>query len=98
MMEYVEADCVFVHEGRSFEAGGAVVTPDLVLAYPGAGGVLADWHGEKLGTWRAVASWPVRSYMGSRMYQIEARVNGTTYTGRGFGEGMIYKGRRKIRR
>jgi hypothetical protein len=27
------------------------------------------------------------------MHQFEARVQGVTYTGRGFGEGMIYRGR-----
>lgn len=29
------------------------------------------------------------------MYQIEATVDGITYTGRGAGVGMIYKGKRK---
>jgi hypothetical protein len=49
---------------------------------------LTDWHGNKLGTCFLSSSWPVRSYIGSRMYQIYARVNGVDYTGRGFGEGM----------
>ncbi len=50
--------------------------------------VLADWHGKELGTCFLSSSWPVRSYIGSRMYQIYARVDGVDYTGRGFGEGM----------
>lgn len=92
---YIEADCIFRHDGRDFEAGGAVVLPDSIIAYPGPDGVLQDWHGNVLGTWRATSSWPVRSYIGSRMYQIEARVAGVVYTGRGFGVGMIYRGKRK---
>ena len=92
---YTETDCVFVHGEDRFEAGGAVVTPDAIIAYPAEGGILRDWHGATLGTWRSVASWPVRSYMGTRMHQIETRVDGVTYTGRGFGTGMIYRGKRK---
>ena len=92
---FVEADCVLEHEGRSFESGGAVVTDGFVVAYPAAGGVLQDWHGNAIGSWRLVASWPVWSYMGSTMHQIEARVGGVVYTGRGFGVGCIYRGRRK---
>ncbi len=92
---YVEAGCTVEHEGRTFEAGGAVVTPERIFAYCGPDRVLTDWHGSPLGTWRTVASWPVFSYMGSRMCQIEARVDGVTYTGRGFGEGLCYRGRRK---
>ena len=109
---YIETNCTFEHGGRTFEAGGAYVTPDRVIAYPGrdetsridprgeaTSGPLKDWHGNKIGTWKAVLSWPTpRSYMASRMFQIEAVVNGITYTGRGCGEGMIYKGKRKAGR
>lgn len=98
MSVFVERDCVFEHEGRSFGAGGAVVAPGVVVAYPAAGGVLRDWHGRELGSWRSVASWPVRSFVGSRMFQIEARLDGVTYTGRGFGEGCLYRGKRKAGR
>lgn len=49
---------------------------------------LTDWHGNVIGTCFLSSSWPVRSYIGSRMYQIYARINGVDYTGRGFGEGM----------
>lgn len=92
---FVETGCVFTHEGRSFEAGGAVVTPETITAYPGEHGVLTDWHGNTLGSWRSVAAWPVTSFMGSTMHQIEARVDGVTYTGRGFGIGCVYNGKRK---
>lgn len=94
MTTYIETDCIVEHEGRSFEAGGAIVTPDVIVAYPSKDGVLTDWRGKPLGTWRATRSWRVRSYMGSRMYQISATVNGAHYTGRGFGEGMSFNGRR----
>lgn len=30
---YLEQDCVFTHEGRSYESGGAVVTPDFAIGY-----------------------------------------------------------------
>lgn len=94
-MEYVEKDCVITHEGREFEAGGAVVTTDYIIAYPSKDGRLCDWHGKVIGTWRTVSRWRVNSWYGSHMEQIEAVVDGVRYTGRGFGEGMIYKGKRK---
>lgn len=94
-MLYVERDCCIEHEGRKFCSGGAVVTQSHVIAYPGKDGILNDWHGKQIGTWRAKSSWRVHSFMGTHMYQIEATVDGVRYTGRGFGEGMIYKGKRK---
>jgi hypothetical protein len=94
-MTYVETDCTFEIQGRTFEAGGAVVTPNYIVAYPAKNNALHDWHGNRIGHWYSVASWPVNSYMGERMHQIEADVKGVTYTGRGFGENMIYKGKRK---
>ncbi len=73
MSTYIERDCVFTHEGRSFESGGAIVTPDRIVAYVGPliGGrgfngqlgsehpyhALHDWHGAKLGTIRLTSSW-----------------------------------------
>ncbi len=104
-MTMVETDCTFTYEGRKFTCGGAVVTPDRIVAYPGKpdrglftstpGGPLNDWHGREIGRYRIVSSWRVNSYVGSHMNQIEATVDGVTYTGRGFGEGMIYQGKRK---
>lgn len=96
MTTYIERDCTFTHEGRTFEAGGAVVTPDSIVAYPGRDGVLTDWHGAILGTWRATSSWRTpHSFVSSRMYQIEANVRGVVYTGRGCGVGMVFRGKRK---
>jgi hypothetical protein len=93
---YVETDCVFEVEGHKYEADGAVVTPDRIVAYPGENGRLNDWHGNPIGTYRIVSTWRTpRSYVSSTMHQIEATVNGIVYTGRGAGTGMIYTGKRK---
>jgi hypothetical protein len=94
---FVQQDCSIEHEGRTFTVGGAVVTEQWLIAYPSANGVLKDWHGEPLGTWRTLSSWRVRSYIGSRMYSIECRVNGVRYIGRGFGEGMSLRAKRSTR-
>ena len=91
---YVEENCTIEHEGRTYESGGAFVSDTNLVAYPAAGGVLTTWHGTPIGTWRAVSSWRVDSYMGTRMYAIRATVDGATYHGRGFGEGCILRGKR----
>ncbi len=49
---------------------------------------LTDWHGRKLGTCFLGRGWPIRSYIGDRMFQIYATIAGREYTGRGFGESM----------
>jgi hypothetical protein len=49
---------------------------------------LTDFPGNKIGTCYFSSSWKVNSFIGPRMYQIYATVDGKTYTGRGFGEGM----------
>jgi hypothetical protein len=75
-----------------------VVTPDLITAYPDKDGVLNDWKGNPLGTWRATSTWRTpRSFFSDTMSQIEATVDGVTYTGRGAGIGMVFNGRRKRR-
>lgn len=81
---------------KGAKAGGAAVTPNAIVAYPKANGILGDWHGKPIGTWRAVSTWRTpRSFFPSTMSQIEATVDGITYTGRGAGEGMVYHGSRK---
>jgi len=94
MTTYVETNCVIEHEGHSFEAGGAVVTETHLVAYPADNGILTDWHGRVIGTWREVSSWRIDSWQGDRMYAIRATVDGKTYHGRGFGSGMILRARR----
>jgi len=95
MTPFVERDCIIEHEGRAFEAGGAIVTPTAIAAYVAADGVLTDWHGNSIGRWRETARWRMRSYLGSYMHQLEATVDGIVYTGRSFGVGMLYRGRAK---
>ena len=96
-MEYIETDCVFTIDGAAFESGGAIVTPDFITAYPEKNGMLMDWHGKVvLGTWRATSTWRTpHSYVSSTMSQIEARVGGVIYTGRGAGAGIVFHGKRK---
>ena len=94
-MTYVEKNCCIVHEGRKLCAGGAVVTEGYIVAYPQKRGTLTDWRGRKIGTWREIASWPISSPYSPVMYQIEAKVDGVLYTGRGLGISMIYRGKRK---
>lgn len=96
---YVEKDCVFEHEGRKFESGGAVVTDDYIVAYLGkanAPGVfdLTDWHGNVIGAARITATWQRRSYVSTFLHQVHATVNGTEYTGRCAGVEMVYHGRK----
>lgn len=108
MTNYVETDCTIEHDGRKFEAGGAVVTPHRIVAYigkdrrdgmgidreVGSGRDLTDWHGNVIGTVRLTSSWRVNSFLGPRMYQAYAKVDGVWYTGRTFGEGMSFAGKR----
>ena len=108
MTTYIEQDCTIEHNGQTFEAGGAVVTPDFAIGYVkdhksamSERGVITDWHGNEIGKIVACTStWPVHSWMGNRMHQIEARIDGVLYTGRAIGDvhgvsGIIWRGRRK---
>ena len=54
----------------------------------GAGYALTVWTGDRIGRVTLGAGWRVNSYVGSRMYQAYATVNGREFTGRTFGEGM----------
>ena len=90
----IEQNCVFMHEGKAFEAGGAVIADDLLIAYVGENGVLNDWHGNVIGAIKLTRSWKTpRSYVSDRMYQAYATVNGKTYTGRTAGVSMRFKGK-----
>jgi hypothetical protein len=68
-----------------------------IIGYP-VDGRMCDWHGKDLGPCRVVSSWRVQSYVGTRMYQIEAVIDGIAYTGRGFGTGMAWRGKPKAAR
>jgi len=93
----IESDCAIVFHGTRYESNGAMVTPKWIIAYMGKDmASVTDWHGETLGTARVTTSWATpTSYLSDRCYQVEATVNGITYTGRTSGESMIYKGKVK---
>ena len=92
---YVERDCIVEHKGRRFEAGGSFVSPTQIIAYLSKDGVLTNWHGRQLGTYRIPSTWSIHSWISRTMHQVEAIVGGVTYTGRSCGVGMIYRGRLK---
>lgn len=89
--------------GREFTSGGAHVDPEHAIGYPhfpngdgyGARGEMRDWSGNRIGSARVVARWRIHSWVSSHMMQIESTIDGRTYTGRGCGHGMIWKGRAK---
>lgn len=96
---WVEQNCVIEFQGRKFESGGASVSPDYLIAYPGKDGVLTDWHGNRIGTYTVLSSRPAvffgyRSWIGSQFYFMRANVNGSVYSLRGFGIGYVAKGKR----
>jgi hypothetical protein len=94
---YVEQDCTVEHDGRKYESGGVVVTDQFIVAYLGKGDRLTDWHGNEIGTWTALSSWPIRSYITDRMYSVACVVNGVRYVGRSCGEGMSIRAKRSPR-
>jgi hypothetical protein len=98
---YVEQDCTFEHEGRKFTSGGAYTSPEYAIGYLKfdkeylyATGKVNTWHGEYMGEAQIVARWKVKSYMSDTMMQVICIINGMKYTGRSFGNGMIWKGKR----
>jgi hypothetical protein len=97
-MDYIEQDCTIEHKGHKFTTGGAVVTADYLVAYPDKGGVLKDWHGKQIGTYSVISSRPAvffghRSWQADRYFYMRAWVDGRAYSLRGFGHGMIARGR-----
>jgi hypothetical protein len=99
MSAYVEQNCTIEHEGRQFTSGGAVVSESYLVAYPDEGGVLKDWHGNIIGTYTVLGSRPAiffghRSWQGSTYYYMRGHVGKAYYSLRGFGHGMIAKGKR----
>ena len=100
MQDYIEQDCTFTHNGKSFTSGGAIVTPSYLMAYPSKGGMLTDWHGNAIGTYSIIGTRPAvffgrRSWQGSTYYYMRAHLHdGSTYSLRGFGIGMLAMGKR----
>lgn len=106
---YVEQDCTIEHEGRTFEAGGAVVTDQYAIGYVKDNedtkyvnvwanrGNITDWHGNFLGgitRSKSFKQWNPSAGYYITMHQITARIDGIYYTGRSQGNGMIWKGKR----
>ena len=94
----IEQDCVFEFEGQKFESGGAFVSESHLVAYPASDGVLNNWHGQQIGIYRVLSSRPAvffghRSWIGERFYCMRATVLGRNYSLRGFGVGMLAKGK-----
>jgi hypothetical protein len=91
---YVEQDCSLMVHDRTVTAGGAVVTPDLLIAYLGENGVLTDWNGRAIGTYKITHAWRTpNSHVSDKMFQVQATVQGRKYTGRSAGVHMTYRGR-----
>ena len=93
-LPYREQACTFNHEGRDYTSGGALVTPERLIAYPGKDGVLNDWHGRQIGTYRVISTRRIHSWQGAHYYYMRARVGDAVYSLRGFGPGMIATGKR----
>lgn len=93
----IESDCTITFQGKHYTANGAMVTAQWIIAYMGKEmQTVTDWRGSVLGTARIKTSWKTpTSYVSERCYQVEATVNGITYTGRTSGANMIYKGKAK---
>lgn len=93
---YVEQDCTIEHEGKTFEAGGAVVTDDYAVGYfklnTPTGPTITDWHGKPLGPANIVSKWRVYPYA-SDMMQVRATIGKVLYSGRTQGDGMIWRGK-----
>lgn len=75
-------------------------TDSLLYACPCKDGILTDWYGNRLGTWRTISSRPAvffgrHSGWHHTYYYMRATLdNGATYSLRGFGVGTIASGKR----
>lgn len=62
----------------------------------GGSGIITDWDGKKIGTYKVTARWKTpRSYVSDIMLQVEAKIDGHVYTGRSAGKGMLFRGKLK---
>jgi hypothetical protein len=82
---FVETDCTFTFEGRTFESGGSWLIPDknghlvgLLYAYEGEGCV-GTWHGDKKYPARFGRTW--KSNMGDTRQHVVAKIEGRTFSG-----------------
>lgn len=89
---------IIAHNGREYSALGAIVTPDYLACYPHADGTVKSWDGATLGPYQVLSSrlavfFGHHSWQGSRYYYMRAIVRDRTYSIRGFGVGMLARGR-----
>jgi hypothetical protein len=89
---------IIVHNGREYSALGATITPNYLACYPHADGTVKSWDGATLGPYKVLSSRPAvffgrYSWQGDRYYFMRAIVRDRTYSIRGFGVGMLARGR-----
>lgn len=95
---FIETGTV-IHEGREYTSGGAFVSDDYLVAYPDGCGNLKDWQGNTIGSYTVTNSRKAIffgrfSWQGSHYYYMRATLpDGRQYALRGFGAGMIAKGK-----
>lgn len=90
-VHFVEQDCTF----HGHTANGAIATDDILIAYMGTNGIITDWHGEAIGTYKITKTWKTpRSYVSTTMHQLQITAYGIKYTGRCAGTGMLFRGKR----
>lgn len=91
----------FMFEGQEFCALGSIIdhAKGRAVGYPARDGellVLKSWGGRVIGTaGKVTARWPVTSWLGSHMEQMEFTIDGKRYTGRGFGTHTMWRGKLK---
>ena len=79
--------------GYVADLGGPEKPAGFAVEYPY--GAITEWNGQIIGKVLTYRSWPTpRNYVSSRMYQIEALIDGVIYTGRSGGSGLIWKGKK----
>ena len=68
---------------------------DCITGYLGENGILTNWLGNQIGTYKITATWKTpKSYVSSTYHQVYAKVDGVTYTGRSAGINMLFKGKK----
>lgn len=85
-------------KGRTFTNCGAHVDPERATGYLSSDmRSITSWSGKRMGDARVVSSWPMpfNCHTTNRMHQVEADIDGQTYTGRCAGGNMLWRGRIK---
>lgn len=69
-LPYVEQDCTIEHNGQTFEAGGAVVTNDIIYGYV-VDRTIRNWHGDTI-LLRITRTNTTRMWQGARLTAVWA--------------------------